>query len=177
MAEKVVLKFFDVMSKMEKPLNDYVHIYKEELAKGQIQIIYEFLLKYMMSLKIDFEKDLSKQYSFGNISPGYMDFTYFPFFNDYLRNEKLRFGIVLIHKEVRFELWLMGQNAEIQKKYWEILKKSKWNKGRTEMPKYSVLEESLVENPNFSELDTLSKEILEKTIHATDEVIKYIKKL
>ena len=29
----------------------------------------------------------------------------------------------------------MGQNANVQKKYWEILKNSKWNSDRNKMPK------------------------------------------
>lgn len=29
---------------------------------------------------------------------------------------------------MQFELWLMGQNASIQKEYWEIFKDTNWNK-------------------------------------------------
>lgn len=80
------------------------------------------------------------QYSTGNISLGHLDYTYFPFFNTYLRQHKLRFGIVLNHMEMRFELWLMGQNASVQEKYWELLKNTDWNKDIEAMPLYSVLE-------------------------------------
>ena len=38
------------------------------------------------------------------------------FINEFLRERKLRFGIVLNHEKMKFELWLMGQNAGIQKK-------------------------------------------------------------
>lgn len=45
----------------------------------------------------------------GNISSGYMDYSYFPFTTtDFLRTHKLRFGAVLNHPQMRFELWLMG---------------------------------------------------------------------
>lgn len=75
---------------MEKKLSSYLSVYKKHLEAGDIQIAYEALVKYVMSLKSYCEKGLSNQYSFGNVSPGYMDFTYFPFSDSYLRSKKLR---------------------------------------------------------------------------------------
>ncbi|WP_371362091.1 hypothetical protein SRRS_33330 [Sporomusa rhizae] len=69
-----------------KSLNDYIAVYKELLEQGDIQIAYENLRKYVMALKAHFSKKLADKYSFGNVSPGYMDFTYFPFFDDFLRS-------------------------------------------------------------------------------------------
>lgn len=158
-----------------KNFSDYIAVYKEQLQKEDIQKAYEGLVKYVMALKAHFSKKLSDEFFFGNISPGYMDFTYFPFFNDFLREQKLRFGIVLNHKKVRFELWLMGQNLEIQKNYWNLLKTSKWNKEQIAMPKYTVLEVILVENPDFSELDILTSKIEQEAIILVHEIIDYIK--
>lgn len=158
-----------------KNFSDSIAVYKEQLQKEDIQKAYEGLVKYVMALKTHFSKRLSDEFLFGNISPGYMDFTYFPFFNDFLREQKLRFGIVLNHKKVRFELWLMGQNLEIQKNYWNLLKTSKWNKEQIAMPKYSVLEVILVENPDFSELDILTSKIEQEAIILVHEIIDYIK--
>jgi len=156
--------------------NEYVAIYKAQLQKGDIQIAYERLVKYVMALKTHFSSELSDQYSFGNVSPGYMDYTYFPFFNDFLRGKKLRFGIVLNHQQMRFELWLMGQNAEVQKKYWDLLKSTERNKGRDAMPRYSVLEAVLVEAPDFDDLDALSVSIEKLAVRIAEEVMKYIPK-
>ncbi|PXV63125.1 hypothetical protein CLV62_1157 [Dysgonomonas alginatilytica] len=158
-----------------KNFSDYVAVYKEQLQKEDIQKAYEGLVKYVMVLKSHFSKELSDKFLFGNISPGYMDFTYFPFFNNFLREQKLRFGIVLNHKKVRFELWLMGQNIEIQRNYWNLLKTSQWNKGQIAMPKYSVLEVILVENPDFNELDILTSKIEQEAIILVHEIIDYIK--
>lgn len=158
-----------------KNFSEYVAVYKEQLQKEDIQKAYEGLIKYVMVLKSHFSKELSDKFLFGNISPGYMDFTYFPFFNDFLREQKLRFGIVLNHKKVRFELWLMGQNLEIQRNYWNLLKTSQWNKEQIAMPKYSVLEVILVENPDFNELDILTSKIEQEAIILVHEIIDYIK--
>ena len=104
---------------MDNNINSRILRYKEQVNKSDIQRMYMFLLKYVMQVKASFEKAFSKEYSCGNVSPGYLDFSYFPFYNEYLRDKKLRFGIVLNHSEMRFELWLMGQNKEIQNRYWD----------------------------------------------------------
>ena len=159
---------------MDKSLNDYVEIYKAELDKGDIQIAYEKLLKYVMALTVHFQKVLPDSYTYGNVYLGFMDYTYFYFFNDFLCSKKLRFGIVLNHPKMRFELWLLGQNVEVQRRYWELLKTTKWNAGRTTMPKYAQLEAALVENTDFSDLDALSDEIGTAAQKIIQEIMPYL---
>lgn len=154
-----------------KTFNDYVITYKKTIGKNDIQIAYEKLLKYVMQLKANCQKKLSDQFTFGNISPGYMDFTYFPFFNEFLRSQKLRFGVVLNHQKIQFELWLMGQNREIQEKYWQLLKTSGLNKYQLNMPQYSILEFVLIEDPNFNQLNILTQQIEEKMVGQVDKII------
>lgn len=160
-----------------KTFNDCVHIYKEQLETGDIQQAYTGLLKYVMRLKTHLLKALAYKYSFGNVSPGYMDFTYFPLFDDFLRKKKLRFGIVLNHKKARFELWLMGQNIDVQKKYWDVLKTTEWNKDQIIMPQYSVLEVVLVENPDFDDLDNLTLKIEKETVYFLNKITNYLEKV
>lgn len=159
---------------MEK-LGDYIAIYKEQLDKGDIQKAYTELIKYVLSLKSHLSKDLSHNFSFGNVSQGYMDYTYFYFFNDFLRENKLRLGVVLNHEKIRFELWLLGQNAEVQNTYWDLLKTTKWNKDQSVMPRYSVLEVVLEPNPDFNNLDVLTAKIEKETIKISNEIIEYLK--
>lgn len=159
---------------MSKSMNEYVEIYKKQLEKGDIQVAYEGLLKYLNNLKAYLSNNLSDKYRFGNLCRGYLDYTYFPFFNEFLRSKKLRFGIVLNHHDMRFELWLMGQNAKVQERYWELLKTTEWNQGLTAMPKYSVLEVILAEHPNFNNPDALSKEIEKNATCLVEEIMKHI---
>jgi hypothetical protein len=158
-------------------LNKYVAVYKEQLEKGDILIAYNELVKFVMKLRTEFIKTLSDQYSFAGILHGYLDFTYFYYSNDFLKSKKLKFGLVLNHVEMRFEIWLLGNTIPTQKKYWEILKNTKWNKDKTEMPKYSILETTLVENPDFNNLDKLTEQIETKMIKASDEILDYLKTL
>lgn len=158
-----------------KNFNSYIAIYKEQLEKGDIQKAYTGLVKYVYNLKTHFSKAMINDFSFGNILQGYMDYTYFYFSNEFLRERKLRFGIVLNHEKMRFELWLMGQNTNVQSEYWDLLKQTKWNEKQSTKPKYSELEVVLVENPDFSDLDTLTAKIEKEVANYLKEIIDYLK--
>ena len=156
-------------------LNDIVAVYQEELRKGDILIAYNELVKFVMNTRTELVKKLEHQYSFAKILHGYMDYTYFYYSNDFLKSKKLKFGLVLNHLEMRFEVWLLGNTIPIQKEYWNLLKSTKWNKDKIEMPQYSILEAVIVNNPNFNNLDLLSKEIHKEMLQVTDEVIGILK--
>ena len=159
-----------------KNLNHLISIYKKELGKGEIQEAYSELIKYMQNLKTSFSKDMGKEISFGNVFPGYMDYTYFYISNDYLKSKKLKMGLVLNHKEMNFEIWLFGQTKDIQEKYWNLFKGSKWVKG-TEIPEYSIFEVVLVSDPEFNDLGKLSEEIKCKFNSVYDEIVSSLKSL
>lgn len=95
-------------------LNDNVDLYKKQLEKGDIQEAYTALVKYVTKLGSVLSKNLSDSYTFGSLFQGYMDYTYFYYSNDFLKKRKLRFGLVLNHQKMRFEIWLLGQNLKIQ---------------------------------------------------------------
>ena len=162
---------------MDKDINSCISFYKDQVNKSDIQKAYMFLLKYVMQVKTSFEKAFSKEYSCGYVSPGYMDYSYFSFANEYLRGKGLRFGIVLNHNEMRFELWLLGQNKEIQNRHWDLLKTSKWNEGRTRKPKYAELEIIMVDSPDFENIDALTANIINRAVEEANDVMAYLKKL
>jgi hypothetical protein len=155
---------------MKKDINKCIEIYKNQLEDKSIQIAYIELMRYIAKLKTAF----SNEYKTGRISPGFLDYTYFSFFNDYLREHKLRFGIVLNHKKMQFELWLMGQNKTLQEKYWYILKDTSWNKDKLEKPKYSVLEVCLLDKIDFDDQDKMTNQILSQAIFLSKEIQNYL---
>lgn len=158
---------------MRKDISKCIEIYKNLLEQGDIQLAYTALTKYVAELKAKFPQ----QYSTGNISFGYLDYTYFPFFNEYLRNHKLRFGIVLNHEKMRIELWLMGQNAPVQKEYWEILKNTDWNKDIKVMPKYSVLEVCLKDNIDFDNKENMTRMIFNDSVSLAEKIQMFLENL
>lgn len=160
-----------------KNLNHYVAKYKEQLDKGDILIAYNALVKFVMKLRVDFIKNLSNQYSFTGILHGYMDYTYFYYTNDFLKSKKLKLGLVLNHVEMRFEIWLLGNTIKVQKEYWELLKSSEWNKNKSEMPKYSILEAIIEVTPDFDNLPLLSQKLESTLIEESSKIITTIKTL
>lgn len=158
-----------------KKLNDYVDLYKKELDKGDIQEAYTALVKYVTKLGSLFSKNLSDNYTFGSLFQGYMDYTYFYYSNDFLKKRKLRFGLVLNHQKMSFEIWLLGQNLKIQDEYWQHFKNTKWNENRTQRPQYSILETTLVKKPDFNDLEALSKQIEKALVVVSEEIIAEIK--
>lgn len=160
-----------------KNLNHYINIYKDQLQKGDILIAYNELVKFTMQLRTELINSHSDEYSFAGILHGYMDYTYFYYSNDYLKSKKLKLGLVLNHLEMRFEIWLLGNTAKVQKQYWELLKNSEWNKDKQEMPKYSILEAVIEKNPDFDDLEKLSKKIKTRFASETTQIIDEIRSL
>ena len=160
-----------------KDLNKYVSIYQDELRKGDIVIAYNELVKFVMNLRTEFMKTLTDQYAFAGILHGYMDYTYFYYSNDFLKNRKLKLGLVLNHREMRFENWLLGNTKPTQETYWELSKNTKWNKDRNSMPEYAILEARLVDNPDFNNLDKLTELIEAKLIQSSNEILDYLRTL
>lgn len=156
-------------------LNQYIAIYKAQLAEGNIQKAYAVLVKYMMKLRSVFNNNHADKFKVGNILQGYMDFTYFYFSTDYLAKQKLKFALVLNHQQMRFEVWLLGRTSDIQKKYWNLLQATKWVKDKTEMPKYAVIESVVVEHPDFNHLELLTAQIESRVIEVADKIINDLK--
>lgn len=101
-----------------------------------------------------------------------MDYTYFYFTNDYVKNKNLKFALVLNHKKFQFELWLCARTANIQKQYWNLLKDSKWNKNVGIMPKYSVLEVIIETQIDFNAKEKMTSNIIDNAVSSALEIEK-----
>ncbi|MDH5232240.1 MAG: hypothetical protein OEY38_19435 [Gammaproteobacteria bacterium] len=159
-----------------KDLNHFVSVYKKALDQGDIQVAYTELVKYVQTLKTQFSKELKPNLSCGNIFQGYMDYTYFYLSNDYLNQLKLKFGLVLNHEKMQFELWLLGQTKDVQEKYWNLLKKTKWIK-QVDMPQYSIFEVVLVDKPDLNNLDALTQKIKKTLLIKSKDIITTLKSM
>jgi len=158
---------------MEEKISESIAIYKQQLIQGDIQRAYLALMRYIGELRANFPGE----YKTGNISFGYLDYTYFPFFNEYLKSQKLRFGIVLNHQKMQFELWLMGQNDDVQKEYWDKMKDTKWNKGISKRPQYSVLEVCLNNHIDFENKKVMTKLIFKQSLQYVEEIQEYLQSI
>lgn len=159
-------------------MNEYVKEYRRQLEKGFIQKAYQGLMQYIMDLRMHFSKkypDLTP----GNIYHGYMDMTYFPIFPKSLKSLNLKIGLVLIHETVRLEVWLVGYNKQIQTKYWKLFKESNWSKYRVPLTVKgvdSIIECTLVNDPDFSDLEVLTKQIEKGTLQFIKDIEEFLSK-
>jgi hypothetical protein len=153
--------------------------YRRQLRKGTVQRAYRGLMDYIMGLRSYFEKKYPDYSVSGSIYYGYMDMTYFSFFPKSLKLRGLKVGVVFVHCTFRFEVWLFGYNKGIQAKYWKMFKESSWNKYRippTTEGVDSILENILVENPDFSDSDALTGQIERGTLRFIEDVEDYLSK-
>ena len=156
---------------MKKDIQTSIAIYQEQLQYGHIQTAYITLTKYVAELK----GKLSNTYSTSNIGFGYLDYTYFYFTNDYVKNKNLKFALVLNHKKMQFELWLCAKTANVQRHYWNLLKDSEWNKNGEEMPKYSILEIVLENHIDFHDKESMTNNIIGRSLSLSSEIQEYVR--
>jgi hypothetical protein len=157
-------------------LQEYVDEYRKQLEKGVIQKAYQVLMEYVMGLRTQFSKKYP-DFAPGNIYHGYMDMTYFPIFPESLKGRKLKIGIVLIHETVKFEVWLLGYNKQVQKKYWTLFKEGDLKQYRIPFNLKgvdSIMEFTVADNPDFNNLDSLTKQIEKGTLQFVNDVEKFL---
>jgi hypothetical protein len=108
-----------------------------------------------------------------------MDMTYFSVLPKLLKDRDLKIAIVFLYDTFRFEIWLSGKNKQVLAKYWEIISKSKWNKYKIVEPTKgvdSVVEHILVDNPDFSDLAALTKQIEQGTLKFIQDIERFLAK-
>ena len=157
---------------------EYIKEYKKQLGRGVIQKAYQGLMKYIMDLRTHFCKDFP-DFAPGNVYYGYMDMTFFPISPKSLKSRKLKIAIVFVHATIKFEVWLAGYNKQIQTKYWNLVKESNWNKYRIPAAIKgvdSIIEYTLAENPDFVDLDGLTKQIERGTLDFINDIEDFLSK-
>lgn len=161
-------------------LQEYMNEYQKQLEKGAIQKAYQGLMAYIMSLRTYFSNTYPDHFVSGSIYQGYMDMSYFSFVPESLKRRKLKPAVLFNHDTFRFEIWLAANNKHVQLKYWKIIKESGWDQYpivSTTQGADSIIGHVLVENPNFDNLDALTKQIesgiLEFIEHVENFLVEY----
>jgi hypothetical protein len=151
-------------------LQESVVEYKKQIEKGYIQKAYRGIMDYIMYLRTHI-KNRYPELSVGNMYSGYMDMTYFPLFPKILKSKKLKIAIVFIHETCRFEVWLSGNNRQVQQNIRELIRDNNWEIYRMD-PKNadSIIENLLDANPDFSDQDALTKKIETSTMTFIKEI-------
>ncbi|MFX0183481.1 MAG: DUF7000 family protein [Candidatus Hodarchaeota archaeon] len=157
--------------------HEYMNEYRIQIKKGDIKEAYKGLMEYIIGLRLHFKSKYPGYFVSGSIYYGYMDMTYFSFMPESLKQRKLKIAIVFIHDTFRFEVWLGGYNKKVQAEYWKLFKESNWNKYHivsTTTGVDSIIEYILVDNPDFSNLDTLTAQIERGTLKFIKDVENFL---
>ena len=136
--------------------------FKEQLRKGAIQPAYQGLIAYILQLRTYFQKNHPDFSVARSIYPGYLDMTYFSIFPPFLKERQLKIALVFVYDPFRFEVWLAAKNKRIQEKFWRLFQDSDWRKHHL-VPSTdghdAILEHVLVEDPDFSDPESLTRQI------------------
>ena len=151
--------------------------FRKQLEKSTIKEAYRGLMEYILGLKTYLNKKYPDYFVSGSIYYGYMDMTYFSFTPESLKQRKLKIAIVFNYDAFRFEVWLGGYNKQVQNKYWDLFRNSGWNKYHivsTIKGVDSIIDNILVETPDFSNLDALTKQIEKGTLEFIKDIEHFL---
>jgi hypothetical protein len=162
-----------------KSLQENMAEFRKQLEKGSIQKAYQGLMEFMIRLKNHFSNKYPDYSAPGSLYNGYMDMTYFSILPKSLKDRDLKIAIVFLYDAFRFEIWLSGKNKLVLAKFWKIIKKSGWGKYKVVEPVKgvdSVVEHVLVDNPDFSDLDALTKQIEQRALEFIRDIESFLAK-
>jgi hypothetical protein len=152
--------------------------YRKQLETGTVKAAYQGLMKYFDNLRLHL-KNKYPDYFLSDVHYGLMDYTYFYFFPKSLQRQKLKVVILFRHDSFKIEALLAGYNREAQAKYWKLFKENGFNKYplavNPEEPDRFV-DSTLVENPDFGNLEALTQEIENKTLKFIEAIEGFLSK-
>ena len=157
--------------------HEYMDEYKHQVKNGVVKKAYKGLMEYIMYLRTYFQKKYPEYFVSGSIYYGYMDMSYFSVIPPSLKQRQLKIALVFIHETCKFEVWLAGYNKKVQSKYWNLFNESSWNNYHvvsTVNGADSILEHTLIDSPDFSDLDTLTKQIEKETFKFIGDVESFL---
>jgi hypothetical protein len=159
---KKVLNTKDESAEFQAAIKEY----KNQLAKGTIKTAYMGLMRHLEGLRASLEKNHPDFYVSSTVESGRLDFSYFYFTPQTLKQKKLKIVILFVHDSFRFEVWLAGYNKAVQAKYWKQLKESnlKYRMPASVDGSDSIVELTLVDNADFNDSDALTKKIEEGSL-------------
>ena len=151
--------------------------YRKQLEKGAIKAAYKGLMEFFMDLRTHFKNKYPDYSVSGSIYQGNMDMTFFTLSPKSFNDRNLKIAIIFIHDMFRFEVWLAGYNKQVQSTYWKLFKESDWDKYHIVSATKgvdSIIEHILIDDPDFSDLDTLTKQIEKETLKFLKDIENFL---
>ncbi|MGL5352555.1 MAG: DUF7000 family protein [Clostridium sp.] len=156
-----------------RTLKNNLEKYKELLEETDMQTAYKELITFIKKLQRDFKIKYPEYEVAKGMYQGYLDLSFFAFTTKELKAKQLKIEVVYLHKEMRFEAWLSGRNRTIMSAYNQKL--NGYNLGdyllaNDEKGMDSIIEGTLVDNPDFDNLKALKTEIYDSTVNFVNDI-------
>lgn len=149
----------------------HMDIYSEQMAANSIRIIYSLILDNLKDIK----KDFPSKYKTGVMQHQNLENTYFTFFSEEQKKNKVKFAVVLNHENVRHELWVLGNNVKVQNRLWNILKDTSWNIDGSYQPYKSATRVIITDKISLLDEKQLRQSVIKKAVELSEEIYNYIK--
>lgn len=153
-----------------KTLNQVIYEYGELVKSGDIKRAYLGIINFMKDFRQNLKKSHPEFSISGDIYQGYMDINFFSMEPEFLRNMDLKVIIAFVHSKTEFEIWLSSNNQKVLDRFKKQLKDQDLGEYSLcqDLSTSSLIEKSLVENPDFDKADKLKEEL-------TNKIIEFIK--
>ena len=154
----------------------YIDEYEKIIKTTQLQKGYQEFIKLFRYLRNRLQSEMPEYMFSSGIVENNMDYSYFQFTNNVLKDLRLKIVIVFLHAEFKYEIWLSGYNRKTQSTYYEKLKKEKLVFELTKDPcrlDY-ILKEPLINDPDCSDIEKMFSTIKSKTLYFINELLKII---
>ena len=125
---------------MPKDMNYYLDTYQKVVNQGDLQVAYIEIMNYFTKL----HNSIPSMFTVSEITPGFMDYSYFSIHDAFLYDRYLKFIIALNHHTLGIELWLVSQNEKVKHAYNVLLADSEWHDKFLHNPTFGMIEVSIV---------------------------------
>lgn len=157
-------------------IGDDLEEFRRQLNQGATQRAYTALLSYLLKLRKHFQNSQPDTQVSG-LYQGYLDMTYFALFPPQLKRRDLKIAIVFNYSAFRFEAWLAGSNRQVQRRYWEVFRNSRWPTYRVVAPAPgvdSIVECDLATAFDLTDPDALTARIEAFTTAFIDDMTRFL---
>ena len=98
----------------------FLQEYQNLIQNTNLQKGYQEFIHLFRWLRISLQTRFSSFRFQGNIVENNMEYSYFQFSDDTLKQIGLKIVVVFVHSDFRFEIWISGCNRQIQRQYYNL---------------------------------------------------------
>lgn len=152
--------------------SNYINDYEQIIKTTNLQKGYQEFVKFFRSLKTYLEKEMHEFTFTNNIVENNMDYSYFQFTGNELKEKGLKIVIAFVHKNFDYQIWLSGVNRKKQNEYYNKLKNKQFKyELTTDSNRIDyILRTSIINEFNYEKIEKLFFEIKKGILEFIDNI-------